>query len=451
MTILIVHYHLRAGGVTRVIQTQANILRNLGHQVIIASSGPIDNWDFPTIVLPALDYQKSGSVPVAPLFGAEADLWIIHNPTLGLNAGYPDLIKTAAESGIPLLLQIHDFVEDGRPANYQLVKDDRHLYPSAPQIHYATINRRDLGILKQAGLPPERCHHLPNAVDPPVIRPTRPEKNLVFYPIRGIRRKNLGELCLLAAHAPKDTTFAVALRSSSEEPAFIHDDWVRFASAQKLLISFDVVGRHPERFPEWLERSSHLVTTSISEGFGLTFLDPAFLNKPLIGRDLPEITSDFTPYGTLYRNIPIPVSTLPGLRDLYGVGLEATMSAYGKNLTTGEIEQAWQELTKSGSVDFGNLPESLQRHVIETTPLPWLADWLAKALAQPVEPIDTSPWSVATYREAMIRVISSIGTRGPVTWIPPERILSHFLTPRNFHFLRAPIPADYSSSSTRSR
>ena len=68
-------------------------------------------------------------------------------------------------------------------------------------------------------------------------------------------------------------------RSGPEEPAFIHDDWVSFAEKEQLPIDFNVVGNHPDSFIELLEKATHLVTTSISEGFGLTFLDPAFLNK----------------------------------------------------------------------------------------------------------------------------------------------------------------------------
>ena len=41
MKILIIHYHLRAGGVTRVIESQTQILRAQGHEVQIASSGPL--------------------------------------------------------------------------------------------------------------------------------------------------------------------------------------------------------------------------------------------------------------------------------------------------------------------------------------------------------------------------------------------------------------------------
>ena len=437
MHILIIHYHLRAGGVTRVIESQTKILRKQGHQVKIASSGPEKDWAGPGLILPELDYQTEGTIPVERLLEQNADLWIIHNPTLGLNVSYPRMIEAAATSGISILMQIHDFVEDGRPANYQLVQGNRRLYPNAPHIHYATINRRDLEILKQAGIPQSRAHFLPNAVNPPTIRKKTPKETLVLYPVRGIRRKNLGELCLLAANAPPNTRFAVALRSGAEEPAFLHDDWVRFSEEENLPIVFDVVGKHPDSFVSWLEKSTHLVTTSINEGFGLTFLDPAFLNKPLIGRDLPEITCDFVDYGTLYQSIPVSLELLPELETEYREKLAATMLAYGRKLETEELDQAWSEFSAGGTVDFGNLPEEYQRRVIAKESLPELSDWLKNALRQEPQNVDTTPWTLGSYSGKLSRVVCSLQTPGEIEWIPPERILNQFLRPEKFHFLRS--------------
>ncbi|MFT6239250.1 MAG: hypothetical protein ACJAQT_001328 [Akkermansiaceae bacterium] len=440
MKILVVHYHLRAGGVTRVIESQVNVLQKMGHQVIIASAGPGHDQDCQCLLIPELDYQKEGSIPMEQLLAVEADLWIIHNPCLGLNVAYPEMIEAAAESGTRILMQCHDFVEDGRPANYQLLAGRKRIYPHAPHVHYATINRRDLDILKKAGVPESRSHFLPNAVDPPAISQAPPRGNLVFYPVRGIRRKNLGELCLLAAHAPPNTRFAVALRSTSEEPAFIHDDWVCFAEEANLPIQFDVVGDDPQSFKAWLERSSHLVTTSISEGFGLTFLDPAFLKKPLIGRDLPEITRDFVPYGTLYRSIPVPLSHLVGLESQYREQITLTMSAYGRDLDEPQLDRAWSQFNSQDEVDFGNLPEALQRDVIQKVHLPDLKIWLENALNQPATEIDTTPWSLETYAATLQRVITSVDGPGSITWIPPKRLLEQFLKPEKFHFLRSKLP-----------
>ncbi len=440
MTLLIVHYHLRPGGVTRVIESQVKVLRQLGHHVILASSGPEPDWDCQNLIIPELDYQKEGSIPIARLLEVPADLWIMHNPTLGLNVAYPDLIEAAASAGKKILMQIHDFVEDGRPENYQLLRNRKKIYPLAPHIHYATVNRRDLETLKKAGLPPAHCHFLPNAVNPPTLPSSPPEESLLFYPVRGIRRKNLGELCLLAAHAPEGTRFAVALRAGCEEPAFIHDSWEALAQEEHLPIEFDVVGRAPGSFQSWLARASHLITTSITEGFGLTFLDPAFLKKPLIGRDLPEITKDFTPYGTLYRSIPIPLDALPQLEAHFLESLQATISAYGQRLTEAELNSAWREFSKTPEVDFGNLPESLQADVIRNVQLPWLRDWLASALKKPASEIDTSAWSLSTYSERLASVLDEIAPPGPLDWLPCSALLSLFLKPHKFHFLRSHLP-----------
>ncbi len=437
MTILIVHYHLRSGGVTRVIESQVKVLQDMRHRVIIASSGPVEDWDCECHLIPELDYSNAGTIPVDQLLAVDADLWIIHNPTLGLNRAFPGMIETAEESGTRILMQIHDFVEDGRSANYQLLAGRKRLYPDAPHVHYATINRRDLKILKKAGVPESRCHFLPNAVNPPSIRETTSQGTLVFYPVRGIRRKNIGELCLLAAHAPAGTRFAIALRAGSEEPSYLHDDWVRFSKEKDLPIEFDVVGKDPHSFPQWLERASHLVTTSISEGFGLTFLDPAFLKKPLIGRDLPEVTSDFVPYGTLYQKIPVPLKHLEGLETTYREQLSQTMSAYGRPMNDLDLDQAWEKFSADGEVDFGNLPENFQRRIISHVHLPDLAKWLAHALAQPAQDVDTSPWTLGTYAETLRKTIVSIGEPGPVEWIPRERVLDQFLQPARFHFLRS--------------
>jgi len=448
MTILIIHYHLRAGGVTRVIASQARVLEEMGHRAVIASSGPVEGWKSETLLIPELDYQKEGSIPTEELLAVKADLWIIHNPTLGLNSGYPDLIEKAAISGTRILMQCHDFVEDGRPSNYQLLAGRDKIYPTADHIHYALINRRDFGILREAGVPKQRCHYLPNAVNPPVIAESNISETLVFYPVRGIRRKNLGELCLLASHAPRGVRFAVALRSSSEEPEFIHDEWVRFSEELDLPIEFDVIGKGTLYFKAWLERASHFVTTSISEGFGLTFLDPAFLKKPLIGRDLPEITCDFIDYGTLYQNIPVSLEHLPGLEICYRQEMTKTMNSYGRPIRAKDLDKAWENFSAGGEIDFGNLPEKFQRQIIRKVRLPRLSSWLADALKQPAQVVETSPWTLETYASNLQKIIESIGEAGPIEWIPPSRLLDQFLRPERFHFLRTRLTSSDKCSTT---
>ncbi|MEJ6579387.1 MAG: hypothetical protein QNL33_05235 [Akkermansiaceae bacterium] len=429
MTVLIVHYHLRAGGVTRIIHSQAKALKLLGHRVIVASSGPVHEIDTETILEPSLDYQAEGSVNPEQLFAARADCWIIHNPTLGKNSGFPKLIEKASTAGIKLLLQCHDFAEDGRPANYTLLNNSPNLYPVAPHIHYALINRRDQQLLKDAGIPANQCCYLPNAITPPLVSGEKPNGTLVFYPVRGIRRKNLGELCLLAAHAPEGVKFAVALAPENLEWMAIHNQWSDFAKALNLPVEFDVVS--DADFPDWMARATHIVTTSVAEGFGLTFLEPAFLGKPLIGRNLPEITSDFPPYGTLYESLPVPI---PPCRDHYTSSLSSCWETYGRPLSEDEIARAWD--TFQESADFGNLPEKAQMKIIRDHPLPYLREWLASALEVKPGQIDLSRWSIENYASRIALILDEIAAPGPVSWLPKEAVLEQFLRPSSFHYLR---------------
>jgi len=429
MTVLIVHYHLRTGGVTRIIHAQAKALKLLGHRVIVASGGPVREIDADTICEPSLDYQSEGTVNPEQLFATKADCWIIHNPTLGKNTGFPEFIEKASTAGIRLLLQCHDFAEDGRPANYALLSNSPNLYPVAPHIHYSLINRRDQQLLKDAGIPGKQCRYLPNAIVPPTASTQKPTDTLVFYPVRGIRRKNLGELCLLAAHAPEGVKFAVALAPENLAWMAIHNQWADFAKDLNLPVEFNVVS--DSDFPDWMARATHIVTTSVAEGFGLTFLEPAFLGKPLIGRNLPEITSDFPPYGTLYERLPVPIGDC---REDFLSALATCWQTYGQPLSDDELSSAWDEFQKSP--DFGNLPEELQMKIIRDHPLPYLEEWLQKALKIPADEIDLSPWSIENYASKISAILQEIEDPGPVSWLPKEKVLEQFLKPSRFHFLR---------------
>ena len=46
-----------------------------------------------------------------------------------------------------------------------------------------------------------------------------------------------------------------------------------------------------------------IVSTSVAEGFGLGFLEPWVFGKSLCGRNLPEITGDFSQHGVRLDNL----------------------------------------------------------------------------------------------------------------------------------------------------
>ena len=146
---------------------------------------------------------------------------------MGKNVSAPLAVRRLASLGYRTLLQIHDFAEDFRPDNYRrLTNALSHgstnqlpaiLYPQAEHVFYATLNRRDYRVLIQAGVDQSRLHLLPNPVStPPVVADSRRARQLAnetlgipagerlaTYPVRGIRRKNVGEMLLWSALAER--------------------------------------------------------------------------------------------------------------------------------------------------------------------------------------------------------------------------------------------------------
>ena len=135
MRVAVVHYHLQPGGVTRVIERAAAAVRPHGiHTAVLCGETPDPGGIVPDAVIDGLGYAR-GSADAWPdidpdqcraaarkALGGEPDLWHIHNHALGKNAALPRLAAGLARSGVPLLLHIHDFAEDGRPDNYQRLR-----------------------------------------------------------------------------------------------------------------------------------------------------------------------------------------------------------------------------------------------------------------------------------------------------------------------------------------
>ena len=328
----------------------------------------------------------------------------------------------------------------------------------------------DRALLVAAGLPEERTHLLPNAVTPP-----RPPEGLklpddvpatVLYPVRGIRRKNLGEFCLLSALAPDGSRFAMTLAPENPEWRPIFDRWRAFAQEQELPVQLGVVGEVPPTdgadpsYENWLAWASHLATTSIAEGFGLAFLEPIGLAKPLLGRDLPEITIDFKQdglqLGRLYEALLVPADwiDLDRLRKEHRRLLGEAYASYRTELDF-DLEAAFERLQRDGHLDFGNLPETLQEDAIAAA----LADparvlvesggvrqpaqfWLGDALSHREATADRAAladYSVTRYGsmlETLYRMATS-AQPGPVRWLAPSAVLRQFLKPERFHFLRS--------------
>ena len=392
MKVAIVHYHLQPGGVTRVIENTLQAWESAGtkiESVVISGRTYPGNSIKTTRVVEGLDYalpeQAIDSAVLAERLeqaareslGGNPDIWHIHNHSLGKNPSLPQALTVLAEKGAFMLLHPHDFAEDGRPGNYQCLQSCYPTtYPCSERIHYAALNHRDLSFLQQmlAGLP-GKAHLLANAIPHSDNLshgedcPDLPD-NLYLYPVRAVRRKNLGELALLAASHP-DKYFANSLGPTNPNFEDQFKEWKDFAINQNLNLSFGLGEDCTASFPQMVGHAKAIVTTSVAEGFGLGFLEPWTYGKGLCGRNLPEITSDFTTLGIdlshLYNRCDVNLTLLdePSLlkREIQ-IALEAFYSSYQIELPPDSLDEAYQSFVKEGQVDYGRLDEKLQQQIL---------------------------------------------------------------------------------------
>ncbi len=475
MRVAIVHYHLRPGGVSSVIATTSDVLTEANVRHVILTGGDEVVRENHRLI-PALGYLTDpGNIPAATLLeslrktaadalGGPPDIWHFHNHSLGKNLLIPQVVSQLATAGEAVLLHIHDLAEDGRPENYPLIAGIQDLYPFSPRVHLAFLNSHDLTTFIDAGLPPAQGTVLPNPI-PTLGAPAPPPSTpLLFAPIRGIRRKNLGELVLLAALAPPGARIAVSRAPENPVALPVYDTWCGFAARHRLPIGFGVVGRYSPLpgaamdFDSWISQSTHFVTTSVSEGFGLSFLESISRGRPLLGRDLPHLTSTlgFNP-GRLYDAILVPLEWVdfPVLREQLILAMQRDARLWQQPLMPSSVKIAMDALVRDGQIDFGNLPEPLQQGIIErmadssqrSTPVVSLAgttrplvEWLEETLRQrepTAIPEQLAAWSPKAYQERLTTLYEKLAAAPAraVGYVSPAAILARYQRPENFHFL----------------
>jgi FMN phosphatase YigB (HAD superfamily) len=492
MTVCIVHYHLQTGGVAQVITTASRVLAQSGiaHVILVGNEPAKLPADLPLRVVPGLGYGDHGNATLhddlraaaSDALGQAPDVWHFHNHSLGKNPWLAPTVARLAEDGERLILQLHDLAEDGRPHNYQNLAGCSRPYPFSPRIHYAFLNTRDRDTFLKAGLPEENATVIVNPIPLPAGKTTNQSgPPIVFAPVRGIRRKNLGELVFLSALAPEGTRFAMSRAPLDEEALALHDTWSRFTQRQALPIMFDVVDRFTPAagadasFESWLAHATHFASTSVSEGFGLPFLEAIAHRRPLLGRKIPHIAADHAHHGIhagqLYDQLLVPTEwvDLNILREHLTTTLERHYRAYGRRLIQETINRTFDLLLHDGRLDFGNLPEHLQQGIIERiadpdcrqVPLVSIngktqsaATWLPETLTIRTPSATTdqlAPFSPTSYGQdisALYARLANAAADKP-RFVSPERILTSHLAPESFLFLCSPPPP--SSSPARIR
>ncbi len=112
----------------------------------------------------------------------------VHNPLLAKNRQFLNILKALQQKGRSNYYYKYMILRK-TAGPWAYFKD---AYPA--DCHYAVINSRDYRILRQAGLQSEGIHLISNNINPlPYDGPSHSKPPLILYPIRAIRRKNIGE------------------------------------------------------------------------------------------------------------------------------------------------------------------------------------------------------------------------------------------------------------------
>ena len=453
--IRILHHHLRRGGVTRVMVLTACILRDAGEEVELLAGEPPPE-PLPEGIgfrlIPGMGYHDAAHPTDAEsLFETlsglyeDGDVWHIHNHSLGKNPAVTDAWIRLAEHGQRVVFQPHDFAEDGRPGNLTLLRDtfpgfpDR-LYPYGEHVRYAVLQTRDRQVLVQAGIPKEHVHLLPNPVAEEAFAPPQDPPNRILYLTRAIRRTNMGEFLYWARQLGDTLEFATSLLPENPVELKLFETWQAFAAEKAISVSWGI-GASGRSFQEVVEWGDVCITTSVGEGFGLSFLEPYAMARSVTGRNLPEITAGFQEDGVdlsqLYETLPVPVDAVDAsFWERAGKVLTGWRVAMGSHeiITREQMEQAW---VVEGQIDFGRLDEPAQQAVISsgtssTRTLSFSGPDARKRNALAIR----EAYSPAQYLKRLNRLYEAMGTPEALSFVEGDRVRDVFLNLEAIFLLR---------------
>lgn len=367
MKLVVVHYHLRPGGVRRVIELATPALAGARpgsvRGVVLATGEPPDpGWvrglsarlagvpvdvevhaGFGYATGPAgPDWRRTSGEAVARLRSVASGDAVVWAHNLGLGRNLPlagSLAAAAADGAFPLVSLHHDWWFENRWQHLNLGSGGapRNLTEVAgavlapgPGIAHLAINRTDAAVLAQHL--PGRGGWLPNPVDagaPPsagrvaaarrwLTRRIGEDAPVWLLPCRLLRRKNIAEALLLTRWLrPEAWLVTTAGPSSSDEQAYAralaaaagHHRW------RLLLGALADAGADAPSVPELMQASEAVLLTSLQEGFGLPFVEAAAAGRPLLARELPNIAPDLAAFGFTFPQSYPDILVDPGLLD----------------------------------------------------------------------------------------------------------------------------------------
>ena len=344
MRIFIFHYHLNPGGVTRIIQSQVKSLKIVMPDTpvsVVCGFSPDSNFfgdDAELIVNKKLNYLSNDDLSKEHLEAeyqkiysffvetfSKQDILHLHNINLGKNPLVTLAAYKLALQGYKIVNHAHDFAED-RPENwgfYKLILHDVFgydvldvLYPSLKNYTVCAINLSDLNRLNEYNFNCEAKYLVPNPVDLTAVDTGNSslsrkkiigqlgigeDKKIITYPVRVIKRKNIGELILLAVLFRDKANFLVTLPPKNPVEVERYKAWKSFCKENNIKIYFEVGDKL--NFEDIILGSDFCITTSYKEGFGMVYMEPWLMGTPVIGREIPFIIEELKESNIKFPNL----------------------------------------------------------------------------------------------------------------------------------------------------
>jgi glycosyltransferase involved in cell wall biosynthesis len=369
--LVVVHYHLRPGGVRRIIELALPQIVStapipLDSVTLISGEMPGAAWrqslkkDLPGTRLgflcePTFRYLSEQRAPPEVIrrrirsllesltknrLPGQTLIWA-HNLGLARNLILSsELAAFSARHGLSLLSHHHDLWFENRWARWSEMREcgfrslsavARASFAAKARVCHVTINQLDNAVLgRHLG---SRAKCLPNlaqangAPPRPRIRAARnwlasqlgDDGPVWISATRFLRRKNLAEAVQLTRWLRPEGWFVTTAGVSSREElryarrleaASRHGKWrVRFQLLAEAKGPAPAIG-------DLASASEAVLLTSAQEGFGLPYLEAAALGKPLIARHLPNVVPDLLELGFSFPNLYEEILIAPDLLDL---------------------------------------------------------------------------------------------------------------------------------------
>ncbi len=481
MTLAVLHYHFRPGGVRRVIENGLPALVAEGcvsRVVMAAGEAPDAEWrrkleatlhpcGVEWLIEPSLGYWSEQSLPASAVRTAvraalqrittgDSVLWA-HNLSVGRNM---ILAQEVAATAGPVWLHHHDWWWDGRWERWPEMEGQG--IGSLSDAMAATLSEGGGGGVRHFCINADDArrlrewtggafHFLPNSVSPePVtlvdaeaarefLRRVTGRESWWLYPCRGLRRKNIAEALLvqrcLAPDAVTVTTGGAS--SAAEREYFATLTSVAERHGWPLRAGVCADGSSPP-VSHLLAAADAVVVTSLREGFGLPYGEAA--GRLLAARIPSGLDETLQATGFTFRNGWKELRVPPGAFDS---GAETARTAAGRlrllEFLPAELHQVAAHWPAEGleSPDFGALSLTAQLEVLSQPVTELRRDFLARnpALRVPLSPqppaskmMSPQEWARALFNAA----------RQPAATVKMDRI-EQFLAPALDHWQRHPL------------